>query len=185
GAAVAAVDTNVRRVLTRVVDGETTTRTPAAVQELADAMLVVERPGDWNQTLMEHGALVCTAAAPRCADCPVRTWCAAAPGIQQVRERHGTYRAPRRTPGQGPYAGSTRFYRGRIVDLLRTEHAAGGLSPDEVGRRLRLDFSDDDLPWLQGVLAGLAADGLVEWPDTGGPVRLAGQGEQIPPGRPR
>lgn len=173
GRPVAAVDTNVRRVLTRIVDGDESDRTPAQVQSLADAALAPERPGDWNQALMELGALVCIAATPRCGACPVERWCAAAPRIRAVRERGGRYRAPRRAGLQARYEHSDRFYRGRIVDALRADAPPAGLTPADLGRRLRLDFGGEDLPWLCRLLTGLARDELVEWgggPD--GPVRL-------------
>jgi A/G-specific adenine glycosylase len=166
GEPIAAVDTNVRRVLTRIVDGGPGGRGAAAVQALADAALARDRPGDWNQALMELGATICTAGAPRCAACPVEALCAAAPRIRAVREREGHYRAPRQTRPQGGYPHSNRFYRGRILDALR---AAGpeGLAPAELGRRLRLDFTADDLPWLRRLLDGLARDGLVAWEGDG------------------
>jgi A/G-specific adenine glycosylase len=168
----AAVDTNVRRVLTRIVDGVESTRGTAEVQALADAALAAERPGDWNQALMELGALICTPATPRCGGCPVRGLCAAAPAMQAVRERGGTYRAGRTTKPRGRFEHSTRFYRGRIVDALRAEEHGHGLTPVELGARLRLDFTEADLPWLTGLLAGLARDGLVEWDGGDGPARL-------------
>lgn len=173
GQPAAAVDTNVRRVLTRVVEGAESARSPTGVQELADLMLAAERPGDWNQALMELGATVCTAAAPRCPVCPLRHLCAAAPHIRAVRERGERYRAPRQKAPQGAWTGSSRFYRGRVVDMLR---AGEGLSPAQIGARLRLDFSDDDLSWLRGLLAGLARDGLIVWDGDDAPARLPGEG---------
>lgn len=159
----AAVDTNVRRVLTRVVDGTEDERTPRQVQALADAMLDAGRPGDWNQALMELGARICTAAVPRCTECPLMRRCAAAPRIRVVRESGARYRAPRRAPAQARYEHSDRFYRGRIVDALRAQEGAAGLPVAEIGRRLRLDFSPADLPWLYALLAGLVRDGLLVW----------------------
>jgi A/G-specific adenine glycosylase len=44
---------------------------------LADQLVPRRRPGDWNQALMELGALVCLPTRPNCADCPLRTHCAA------------------------------------------------------------------------------------------------------------
>jgi A/G-specific adenine glycosylase len=66
------VDGNVERVLTRLHGrGLAGGRTWAAAQELLD----VERPGDFNQAMMELGATVCLPAMPRCVDCPVRKFC--------------------------------------------------------------------------------------------------------------
>jgi A/G-specific adenine glycosylase len=172
----AAVDTNVRRVLARLMDDDGAHRTPVAVQALADEMLARDRPGDWNQALMELGATVCTAATPRCAACPLERLCAAAPAVRAVRERGNRYRAPRQAKPQGRYAHSDRFYRGRIVEALRAEPSTEGLTPAALGARLRLDFGADDLPWLRTLLRGLARDGLIEWAgEDDSPARLPGR----------
>ena len=47
------------------------------MQGKADALLDPQRPGDWNQAMMELGATVCTPRAPRCSECPVSNWCTA------------------------------------------------------------------------------------------------------------
>jgi A/G-specific adenine glycosylase len=74
------VDGNVVRVLTRVfgLRGDPG-RAPlkARLWALARELVPAERPGDFNQALMELGATVCTPRAPRCADCPVARVCVA------------------------------------------------------------------------------------------------------------
>jgi A/G-specific adenine glycosylase len=75
----AAVDGNVARVLSRWfrVDGEpAAAATRARLWALAEALVHPERPGDWNQALMELGATVC-ARRPACARCPVPGLCEA------------------------------------------------------------------------------------------------------------
>ena len=81
GEPVAAVDGNVRRVLSRLfmVEGFRG-RAPfeGRVRELADRLMEADGgrdPGDWNQAVMELGATVCTPAGPRCDRCPVREFC--------------------------------------------------------------------------------------------------------------
>jgi A/G-specific adenine glycosylase len=79
GADVPAVDTNAARVLARVfaVRGRKgTARREARTWSLAAALVPRGRSAAWNQALMDLGALVCTARAPRCPDCPVRSACA-------------------------------------------------------------------------------------------------------------
>ncbi|WP_343758760.1 A/G-specific adenine glycosylase [Deinococcus depolymerans] len=68
-------DGNVRRVLARL-HGEARP-SPAWVQGRADTLLDPQRPGAWNEAVMDLGATVCTPAAPRCEVCPLRPWCAA------------------------------------------------------------------------------------------------------------
>jgi hypothetical protein len=77
-APVSVVDGNVVRVLARVF-GLRADVTRAATQRhlwaLATALLPARGCGDFNQALMELGALVCTARVARCGECPVRGVC--------------------------------------------------------------------------------------------------------------
>ena len=75
GLPVPAVDGNVKRVLSRLMDvGDPTA---ALLRDEATRLLDPERPGDFNEAMMELGATVCTPRSPRCADCPVRPHCSA------------------------------------------------------------------------------------------------------------
>ncbi|MCC7169862.1 MAG: A/G-specific adenine glycosylase [Planctomycetes bacterium] len=74
------VDGNVARVFSRwfAQDGDQrSTAEQKRLWELAEVLLDRERPGDFNQALMELGACVCTPRAPRCTSCPVARWCEA------------------------------------------------------------------------------------------------------------
>jgi A/G-specific adenine glycosylase len=78
GADVGAVDTNVARVLGRVFRLRGRTRSAARARrtwQLACTLVPAGRAGDWNQALMDLGATICTARAPRCARCPVASTC--------------------------------------------------------------------------------------------------------------
>ena len=70
---VACVDGNIRRVMAR----QTNQEEPSIkqVQTFADTQLVSESPGDWNQAMMELGALVCRPRNPSCEDCPIAKSC--------------------------------------------------------------------------------------------------------------
>ena len=70
---VACVDGNVRRVMARQTNNEDPT--VIDVQKYADRNLLREYPGDWNQAMMELGALVCRPRKPTCGVCPVRETC--------------------------------------------------------------------------------------------------------------
>ena len=86
GRRVPAVDGNVRRVLSRLHDIEEPR--PAQLRRLAGDMVPADRPGDFNQALMELGATICTPRAPRCGTCPVSRWCRARRlGVQEERPR--------------------------------------------------------------------------------------------------
>lgn len=75
-----AVDGNVLRVLSRVTAFEGSIDAPGVREKTAEALKTIlpERVGDFNQSLMELGALVCVPnGAPHCAGCPLRGLCRA------------------------------------------------------------------------------------------------------------
>jgi A/G-specific adenine glycosylase len=142
------VDTNVRRVVARVVEGVADAAVTRKDLALVEGLLPV--PDDDAATLsialMELGAVVCTARNPRCADCPVTAWCrwfaAGSPGLP----------APVRRP-QG-YAGTDRQVRGRLLAVLRD---ATGPVPAELLAQVW-----DEPVQRDRALEALVADGLVE-----------------------
>ena len=78
----AVLDTNVRRVLTRVFLGPRRARRVRGVKaywDLVEALLPRGRCYDFNQALMDFGATWCTPRTPRCARCPMRPFCASYP----------------------------------------------------------------------------------------------------------
>jgi len=113
GVPVAAIDTNVRRIAARVIDG-TDEVSPARERELAAAWLDAGRPGDWNQALMDLGREVCR-PRPRCDACPLR------PGCRFVALGVTPLPARRR---QGAFEGSFRQVRGAVVRVLRERGTA-------------------------------------------------------------
>ncbi len=76
----ALVDGNVARVLSRLFALDMPIGSKESTRELwslAAALVRGNRPGDFNQSLMELGALVCAPSDPRCDACPVRVHCSA------------------------------------------------------------------------------------------------------------
>ena len=152
GLQVGAVDTNVRRVLTRVVRGAHASEASAAdVQRIADAAVPNERPGDWTHALMDVGATLCRPRSPSCGQCPLQAWCRYATARIQ-----GVATEPRRraAPPQ-PFTTTSRWLRGRLLDRLRE---ARGDAWTVVGAPLGV-FDEAS---IAGALRRLAADGLVE-----------------------
>jgi A/G-specific adenine glycosylase len=145
----AVLDTNVRRVLARLVSGQELAPVSASAAErrLAESLLP-EEPGvaaRWSVAVMELGALVCTATRPRCTECPVADTCA------WRLAGHPPGDAGRRSQG---YEGTDRQCRGRLLAVLRD---ADGPVP---GAWL-------DAAWPQRLqrsraLDSLVADGLVD-----------------------
>ena len=144
------VDTNVRRVIARAVDGQgeagppSTRRDLAAMEQLLPESLPDART--FNAGIMELGQVICTARTPVCERCPVADLCAwRAAG-------YPAYEGPR-APGQKKYEGSDRQVRGLILAELRASD-------------IPVTAAEIDGVWADAVqrdraLAGLVADGLV------------------------
>jgi A/G-specific adenine glycosylase len=156
----AVLDTNVRRVLARLAAGQPwaggSSSASVAERRLAESLLPAEPAvaARWSVAVMELGALVCTAASPRCGDCPVARECAwlAAGRPASPAGTAGAAGAGRR--GTQKYDGTDRQCRGRLLAVLR-----GASDPVH-----RADF---DAVWagqaqLERALDGLVADGLVD-----------------------
>jgi A/G-specific adenine glycosylase len=150
GQRVPVVDTNVRRVVARAVEGSAEPGPPSTTRDLAAAADLL--PADaataarFSVALMELGALVCTARTPRCADCPVQRHCA------WRLAGSPAYTGPTKRP-QG-FAGTDRQVRGLLMAVLRDahgpvpQHQLDAVWPDAVQRSRALD--------------GLVTDGLVD-----------------------
>jgi A/G-specific adenine glycosylase len=113
---IAAVDTNVRRVLTRR-DG--VVHSPRALAARAAEHLPRGRAAAFNHAKMELGATVCRPRAPRCGECPVAAGCAG-PSADPP---------PRRSAGR--FEDSDRWARGRVLAAL-----LAGVEPPVSGERL-------------------------------------------------
>jgi A/G-specific adenine glycosylase len=142
---VAVVDTNIARVLARVVGERLTLR---RVQEFASSLVPRGAGWAWNQMLMDLGATVCR-PAPRCDGCPMAPSCAwhvtGHPTPDPAAGSAGV------STSQAPYEGSDRQARG---DVLRALHD---------GPRPAGEFAGH-------IVDGLVADRLVA--RTGGELRL-------------
>ncbi|GAB3072402.1 HhH-GPD family protein [Pedococcus soli] len=144
------VDTNVRRVIARAVTGdEYAAASPTRAEHTLATSLVPEdsdRARTWSVAVMELGALVCTARAPRCGECPILDLCR-----WQSLGRPAHEGPPRR--GQA-WAGTDRQMRGALLRRLRE-------SPGPVPRSV-LEGVSDNVVQRERCLDSLVADGLVE-----------------------
>ncbi|UHJ57438.1 A/G-specific adenine glycosylase [Mycolicibacterium fortuitum] len=158
-ASVPVVDTNVRRVVTRVLHGQADA--PARARDLDDVAALL--PSDdtapvFSAALMELGAVVCTSRAPQCGNCP----------LTRCRWRTAGYPAATVAKRVQRYAGTDRQVRGKLLDVLRA-------SSSPVTR------AQLDVAWLTDTgqrdraLDSLLVDGLVEQTDDG-LFALAGEG---------
>jgi A/G-specific adenine glycosylase len=150
----AVVDTNVKRVLYRAFD---VPDDDGAFERVANALMPAGRSRIWNNAIMELGGVAC-GQTPRCdeAGCPWREWCSA--------YATGDFTAPD-VPTQPKFEGSRRQFRGRVIGTLREYDE---LTVDTLGHRIRVDYAPEGeygREWLEGLLADLSDDGLVEVDD--------------------
>jgi A/G-specific adenine glycosylase len=143
------VDTNVRRVIARAVDGRGQAGPASTARDLAAMTALLpedrEEAAVFNAGVMELGAVVCTARQPKCGSCPLAEVCAwRALGYPE-------YDGPQ-APRQPRYAGSDREARGRILAELRRSDLP---VPDD-----GLAEAVADPQRRERVLAGLVRDGL-------------------------
>jgi A/G-specific adenine glycosylase len=142
------VDTNVRRVVARVVHGRADAGSASAVRDHADVSALLPKDSTahtFSAALMELGATVCTARSPKCGVCP----------LSACRWREAGF-PPSLDPPRKPqgYAGTDRQVRGRLMDVLR-------------GNDLPVTRAQLDVAWLTDTvqrdraLDSLLADGLV------------------------
>jgi A/G-specific adenine glycosylase len=144
------VDTNVRRVLARAIDGQGEAGLPSTGRDLtameailpvglADAKLA-------NAAIMELGAIVCTARTPRCDICPIAERC-----VWRL-DGYPAYLGPRAAT-QKKFEGSDRQVRGLIIAELRASEIP--VTADEI------DAVWPDAEQRERALEGLLHDGLV------------------------
>ncbi|HTP14083.1 MAG TPA: A/G-specific adenine glycosylase [Bacteroidota bacterium] len=145
------VDTNIRRVLSRVFPDQAKRND---MWDLATVALPQRNASGWNQALMDLGSTICTSARPRCAGCPVSRLCPSAFRVKGIR--------PATTRPEPSRDGlPDRIYRGRIVELLRNHPGSRRTSVSTIGRRIKPSFSRRDEAWLIRLMKRLERDGLV------------------------
>lgn len=127
-----AVDANVERVLARVLNLDQPLSAPSVKARLREAARKLIPPGracDFNQALMELGALVCSPRAPDCRACPVATLCEAARlGVQEVRPVKKKSSAPGASLKKVEWGAGALFFGSRLLVRKRPEGVImGGL----------------------------------------------------------
>ena len=121
GVPVAAIDTNARKVLARVAAGRDPDDVSAtAIVEASERWLARDRPGDWNQALMNLGRTICR-PRPRCDLCPFASVCS----YRTSGSRGG---GGLRRRSQPAFEGSMRQLRGAVVRELRGRQRAATIA---------------------------------------------------------
>ena len=159
---VAFLDTNIRRVVLRLwSDPQATIPSEQSLRDLAAQQVPAGQGWVWNQAIMELGAIICIATAPKCPRCPLRGDCrdyaarlAADDALLPLPPAKPRRVAERK---DAPFAGSNRQIRGRIIDALReSPQPVAQLHAHLTSLGLTLDTAK-----LATIIAGLGRDGLV------------------------
>ncbi len=144
------VDGNIARILSRLSGIDEPLGSPALMRAAwREAERLVEAcrsPRDFNQGLMELGALVCTARSPRCGECPIAGRCA------WRRAGFPDYDGPTVRPQR--FSGTDRQVRGLLLDVLR--------STSKPVHRPLLDATWHDPVQRDRALDSLVVDGLID-----------------------
>ena len=158
GEDVAAVDTNAVRVLLALCVGRAALG--GGGDPLGDRLVPAGLSWEFNQTMFDLGATVCTGTRPGCARCPLRRQCAwrrdGAIGADPWRSGPTVRR-------QSPFAGSDRQGRGRLLHALR----AGGVERAALAGACGWP---DDPARAEVVAAALVAEGFARWSGAAAPV---------------
>ena len=155
GLPVGAVDTNVRRVLGRILAGGVGVFGMAQMQIVADAAVPPDRPGEWTHALMDLGATLCASRRPACEACPAQAWCRyVTTPAEPVSVAHGPARSAARETAAA-FVTTSRWLRGRIVDRLRDAPDAGWTAVDA-------PIGGHGAAAVETALAALEREGLIE-----------------------
>jgi A/G-specific adenine glycosylase len=158
-----ALDTNVRRIVHRTRVGlEFPVRVPDRdLDEMARAEVPAGSAHDWNSAMMDVGATICTARAPKCLICPLYAVCAAAPvdsaALAALARTH-----TRRSPQEAiPFERTTRFLRGRIIDVLRDVPNGTSVALSGLAVALAGVVPNDRMGEVSAVVDALVREGMV------------------------
>lgn len=141
-----AVDGNVLRVMTRVLDDDGDITRPDTRRRITEAVMreqPADRPGDFNQALMELGALVCLPQRPQCDACPLHDLCRARAAGRQTALPVKKAQAPRRVEQRtvfvlcagGLVALRRRPARGLLAGLWEFPSCDGHADPEQAARQ--------------------------------------------------
>ncbi len=158
----APIDTNLRRVVHRLAFGVEypPAATPAEIDRTARALQPPGKAHDWNSAVMDLGATICTARAPKCLLCPLRAACAAAPIDAAALERARARAAAPRSKSER-FEESARYARGRIVDRLRELAPGQRISLLDLHGALEPVLPGRTLAEVEGLVDMLERDGLI------------------------
>jgi len=161
----APLDTNIRRIVHRLFFGAEypPQALPAELDERARELVPGGCAHDWSSALMDLGASLCTARAPKCLQCPLSAHCSASPVDAAALESARRANAVKPSPQNAiPFERTTRFARGRIIDALRALAPGMRISLLDLHGELAPVLAGRTLEEVGALVAILERDGLVD-----------------------
>jgi A/G-specific adenine glycosylase len=158
---VAALDTNIRRVLGRAFEGDEPAADLRDFQARADAFVPTDRAATWTHALMDIGAAFCRKRGPHCNACPLAFGCR----YLLAGRASPTPGPSRRGARPRPFPSTSRWLRGRILDRLRD-------APDDAWVEFTESIGEHQRDRVAEELANLAREGMLELEPAGSRARL-------------
>jgi len=127
---------------------------------LADGVVPKGKGDEWNQALMDFGAMVCTAKRPKCEECPVKKMCSWYRNqMQNSKLKSQNYNAKVKTPEKRErFEETDRYFRGRIVDALR----GSSFSAESLREYLEMRHGLSSRERFDRLITDLGSDGLIK-----------------------
>lgn len=162
------VDTNIRRVISRLFFTMCSEDERIPAGQIAEGLVPSGHGRDWAFALMGLGSTICTSRRPRCDRCPVSKICCSAFNIDGLRTAR---RDRKKEPSRGGIP--NRIYRGRIVEVLRRIDGENSMRLRELGKKIKTPFIRTAEAWLRRLLQSLERDGLVKVFSHGSVLRVS------------
>lgn len=146
-----AIDTNIRRVLSRIFFGIKKVPTEQQLEIVATSLVPKQENDAWHHAMMDLGATVCVSRKPKCEVCPVKELCQSYPAILEEKPR------TQKKAKVARFIDTDRFWRGRIIAIL-IDHPI--LSQSLLSKKLS-EYGQLVPDRYHRILADLMSDGLI------------------------
>ena len=169
GKDIGVVDTNIRRIFSSVMFGKEAGQVDISTKEffaVIDQSVPRGKGDPWNQALMDFGALVCTAKAPKCDVCPLQTVCIAnlseqKHGFRNYADSLATKNKKINIKKSGakkiPFKQADRYFRGKVIDILRD----GPHHMEKLHQQVKHNYKLHDKKRWGNIIESLMIDGLI------------------------
>lgn len=157
---VAILDVNIRRVYSRLLQPMTTTADTLSddvLEPFANAIFPIGKSSAWHQSVMDIGALFCTARRPKCDVCPLNELCASSGKMTETVLKKKIEPSFDGVPN--------RIWRGRVVQLLRKVPPSEYVTFQDISNQLfsaSLFTTTEQEQWFITLMQGLERDTIVE-----------------------